>query len=151
MPGCGFGHEALFLAREGFEVTAVDFAPGAIAGLRERAGELPLKALEKDLFTLNQDHGGCFDLVVEHTCFCAIPLEKRDEYAQVMAEVLVEKGHFTGLFWELDREGGPPFRTTAEDIQRHFSRFFEIQTLSRPWDSFENRRDQEWLVKMYKT
>lgn len=150
VPGCGFGHEALMLARLGYEVTAVDFAPAAIADLRARAGNLPVKAIEADLFGLAGDFGGAFDLVVEHTCFCAIPVEMRGEYAQVMARVLRPAGQFVGLFYETDRESGPPFRTTGDDVQRHFSPLFEILHLSRPPDSFAGREDKEWLALMRK-
>lgn len=148
VPGCGFGHEALLLARQGYTVTAVDFAPAAIAGLRQRAGTLPLAALERDLFSLGEEFAGRFDLVVEHTCFCAIPIEMRDEYARVMAQVLGEGGQFLGLFYETDREPGPPFRTTQEDIEHHFSSHFEILHLSRPPDSFAGRENKEWLALM---
>ena len=33
VPGCGCGHEVVFFAEKGFEVTGVDFAPGAILHL----------------------------------------------------------------------------------------------------------------------
>jgi len=148
VPGCGFGHEALFLAQEGLEVTAVDFAPAAIKALKARAGDLPLRALERDLFSLDQDHAGFFELVVEHTCFCAIPIQMRDAYALVMARVLGEGGRVIGLFYETDREEGPPFRTTREDIHCHFSPHFEVVSLSRPHDSFEGRQGKEWLAEL---
>lgn len=150
VPGCGFGHEALLLAREGLEVTAVDFAPAAIRGLKARAGDLPIRALERDLFSLGRDHAGYFELVVEHTCFCAIPLEMRGEYVQVMAQVLREGGLLIGLFYETDRQDGPPFRTTCEDIYRHFSPHFEVLSLSRPPDSFEGRQGKEWLAQLHR-
>jgi SAM-dependent methyltransferase len=150
VPGCGFGHEALMLARQGYAVTAVDFAPAAIAGLRERAGALPLTALERDLFSLEGEFDGAFGLVVEHTCFCAIPVEARGEYARVMARVLGPGGRLLGLFYETDREEGPPFCTTRGDVERHFDPHFEILHLSRPPDSFAGRQDKEWLALMRK-
>ncbi|OGG44845.1 MAG: hypothetical protein A3F84_00505 [Candidatus Handelsmanbacteria bacterium RIFCSPLOWO2_12_FULL_64_10] len=149
-PGCGRGHEALFLAREGFEVTAVDFAPGAVAYLKARAGGLPIQALERDLFSLGEDMAGRFDLVVEHTCFCAIPVEMRDAYAEVVAKVLTDSGRIIGLFYETEKEDGPPFRTTDEDVRRHFEGYFDILGCARPEDSFENRLGKEWLVEMRK-
>ena len=30
VPGCGRGHEVVFLAENGFNVTAVDYSPGAV-------------------------------------------------------------------------------------------------------------------------
>jgi methylase of polypeptide subunit release factors len=35
--GAGRGHDAIFFAQQGFDVTAVDFAPSAIQALREQA------------------------------------------------------------------------------------------------------------------
>ncbi len=150
VPGCGFGHEALMLARLGYQVTAVDFAPAAIAGLQSRAGALPVTALQCDLFDLAEGFTSAFDLVVEHTCFCAIPIEMRGQYAEVMAQVLRAEGQFLGLFYETERPGGPPFRTTREDVERHFSPHFEILAISRPPDSFAGREGKEWWALMRK-
>ena len=127
VPGCGLGHEVLFLARLGYEVTAVDFAQGAIEGLRSRIGELPVSALQKDIFSLPEDHADSFDVVLEHTCFCAIPLEMRSSYAAVMQSVLKHGGRLVGLFYETDAEEGPPFRTTRQHIVDHFEKHFEIK------------------------
>ena len=35
VPGCGTGHEVVLLAARGFEVTAIDYAPAAVARTRE--------------------------------------------------------------------------------------------------------------------
>ena len=150
VPGCGLGHEVIFLARNGFKVTAVDFAEGAIAGLKMKAGDLPITALQRDLFSLDQDHSSAFDLVLEHTCFCAIPIEMRDAYARVMHGVLADGGLILGLFYETDHKDGPPHKTTRADIERHFSDHFEIIRMERPDDSFENRRGMEWLTELRK-
>ena len=37
VPGCGYGHDAAELARRGFRVTGVDFAPSALQGAREES------------------------------------------------------------------------------------------------------------------
>lgn len=151
VPGCGFGHEVFFLARQGFQVTAVDFAEGAINAIKARAENLPITALQRDLFSLDQDHTASFDIVLEHTCFCAIPPEMRDAYAQVTRAVLVNGGRLLGLFYETDNDdNGPPHKTTQADIERHFSEHFEIVRLERPNDSFENRQGYEWLTVLRK-
>ena len=150
VPGCGLGHEVLFLAGLGYQVTAVDFAEGAISGLKSRIGNLPATALRRDIFSLADDHQGAFDVVLEHTCFCAIPMEMRPRYAETMHAVLADGGRLVGLFYETDAPEGPPFKTTQEDIDQHFSKFFEIVSLERPDDSFEGRLGKEWLVEMKK-
>ena len=148
VPGCGFGHEAMYLARLGFDVVAVDFASAPIADLKMRAAGLFLLALQCDIFTLPEEYIGYFDLVVEHTCFCAIPLERRGEYAKTMAGVLGAGGQLLGLFWELGEEDGPPFNTSPQDLHDNFDPFFIFDTIEKPDDSFPGRQDEEWLVRM---
>ena len=150
VPGCGYGHEALHLARLGFAVVAADFASAPISDLAERAAGLSLTALQCDIFNLPAQFTAHFDLVVEHTCFCAIPVERRGEYAETMAEVLGVGGQFLGLFWEMGEEDGPPFSTSQRDIRDFFSPYFEIADIAKPVDSFPGRAGEEWLVRMDK-
>ena len=148
VPGCGLGHEVLFLASLGYPVTAVDFAAGAVEGLKARVGDLPVDVLQRDIFSLAEDHESAFDVVLEHTCFCAIPIEMRPRYAKVMHSVLKTSGRLVGLFYETDVEDGPPFKTTKADVEKHFSPYFEITRVERPHDSFEERQGKEWLAEM---
>ena len=150
VPGCGRGHEALFLAQLGHPVTAVDFAAGAVADLRERVGNFPLQVLQSDIFDLPTTYSSSFDVVLEHTCFCAIPVEMREPYVQVMHSVLADKGRIIGLFYETDHPEGPPFKTTRADVEHHFLGLFEMVHIERPTDSFENRQGMEWLVELVK-
>ena len=107
MPGCGYGNEAILLGEKGWNVTAVDFAPAAVDRVKRRAEGLSVSVLEQDIFGLDEDFADHFDLVLEHTCYCAIPPEMRGEYARVMATVLKENGILVGLFWEVQGEGPP--------------------------------------------
>ena len=150
VPGCGYGHEALHLAKRGCAVVAVDFAPAAIKNLTERAAGLSLQAQERDIFALQEDFARSFALVMEHTCFCAIPLDRRSDYARTMAEVLDRAGVLLGLFWEMGEDGGPPFNTSCEDLHLHFDPFFDLVEIERPGDSCSGRQDEEWLVQMVK-
>jgi methyl halide transferase len=146
VPGCGPGHEALYAASLGHSVVAVDFAAGAIQGLESRIGTRSVEALERDIFTLSPHYDAQFDWIVEHTCFCAIPLARRDEYAGMMQTLLKPGGAIVALFYDTVRHSGPPFRTTRADIEQHFLPFFSIESLERPDDSFENRQGEEWLA-----
>ena len=48
--GCGPGHDAVAIAKHGFDVTAIDFAPTAVAETLQRAADagVRLKALEAE-------------------------------------------------------------------------------------------------------
>ena len=77
--GCGTGHEALALARLGFEVTGVDFAPSAIERARANAAQAksPARFLQADVLQLPGSEAP-WPLWVEHTCFCAIDPAQRE-------------------------------------------------------------------------
>jgi SAM-dependent methyltransferase len=145
--GAGKGHEAKLGASLGFEVSAVDFAPEAVKALRAAGG---FEVLERDLFDLPRTHSGVFDAVLEHTCFCAIPVSKRDEYVQTVAKLLKPGGWLFGLFYATGKEGGPPFATTEAEVRQRFEKDFSIVKLATAPDSFEARAGREieaWLQK----
>src|SRR6476661_8739482 len=51
-------------------------------GQRVEAQGLQAKLEQADLFELDMRWRGAFDLVVEHTCFCAIDPARRAEYVR---------------------------------------------------------------------
>jgi len=146
--GCGRGHEARALARAGASVVGVDFALDAITAARalaEREG-VTVDFRQRDLFTLPGD-GERYDLVVEHTCFCAIDPARRDEYVDVVAQLLVAGGHLVALFYAHGRPGGPPFGTTDDELAARFTppRFVQLSS-ETPADSVARRAGEERLV-----
>jgi methyl halide transferase len=152
VPGCGRGHEVIFLAENGFEVTAVDFSLGAINHLKTTVQERKLKCeiLHMNFFEMDTVHNEAFDLVIEQTFFCAISPEQRTSYVSTVARALKQSGMLVGLFYHTKDEGGPPFNTTREDIVKHFSDSFEILQLKKAEDSAEQRKNKEWLVILIK-
>ena len=152
VPGCGRGHEVIFLAENGFEVTAVDFSLGAINYLKSTVQERKLKCeiLHMSFFEIDAVHNGTFDVVIEQTFFCAISPEQRTSYVSTVARALKQGGMLAGLFYHTGEEGGPPFNTTREDIVKHFSDSFEIRQLITAEDSAERRKNKEWLVILVK-
>jgi SAM-dependent methyltransferase len=147
IPGCGQGHEAVYLADQGFDVTAVDYAEGAILRLNRLLDERGIhgRVLQEDFFELDSEHDGTYDLIVEQAFFCAIHPSDRVRYVQTAARILKPGGLITGLFYQTDEEGGPPFNTTEQDIRNHFSQDFSIEYLGKTAQSVESRRDKEWL------
>ena len=65
--GCGRGYDAVTFAKEGFDVTAIDFAEPAVLEARERARKenVSLKVLRENIFDLPEDLNGKFDYVME--------------------------------------------------------------------------------------
>lgn len=154
VPGSGRGHDALFLAKLGFDVTAVDFAKQALDSLRRRRRNLWIPAakcrtLRADILHLPAKCHASFDIVVEHTCFCAIDPKLRDLYVSMARDVLVPGGLLLGLFYPF-REGtqGPPFPVTELEIQMRFSVSFDLEFIETPASSVERRRGEERLILM---
>jgi hypothetical protein len=147
--GAGRGHEARLLARAGARVVAVDYAPEAVAAARVLAASegVHVDFRQRDVFALRLELER-YELVVEHTCFCAIDPARRGEYARVVADVLLPGGSFVGLFWEHGRAGGPPFTTTRAEIEGLFGADFEIVGFEIPTDSVATRLGQERLFEM---
>ena len=73
--GCAGGHDALWLARQGWAVTAIDTSRHAVSRVRSRAREagLDVTALTQDVIEL--DAPGAFDLV--SVCYMHLPAAAR--------------------------------------------------------------------------
>lgn len=143
--GSGPGYEAMLFAERGFEVTAVDFAPSAIAEASQAAAQqdLPIQFLQRDIFDLVPEFAGQFDYVVEHTCFCAIEPSLRTAYVDLVASLLKPGGELLALFFTHDRLGGPPFGSTPEQIRQLFEPKFTVLSLRPETHSIEARQGEE--------
>lgn len=141
--GCGRGHEARMLAERGAEVVAIDLATRAIAAARAATPDgTRVEFRVHDLFVPLAEK---FDLVVEHTCFCAIDPGRRDEYVDRTADALVAGGRLVGLFYDHGRPGGPPHTTSAAELRARFGRRFAVASLDAAVGSALARAGQELL------
>lgn len=143
--GCGRGHDALALAAHGFEVTAFDFAPTAIAAAKARAEKqkLAIRFEARDIFGLLPDFAGAFDYVFEHTCFCAIDPHKRQAYVDLVQGLLKPGGSLVGVFFTHGESGGPPYDVRPIEIERLFGSRFEVRALGPTMHSVSERQNKE--------
>ncbi|TQS18155.1 class I SAM-dependent methyltransferase [Microbispora hainanensis] len=82
--GTGTGTNAVYLARHGWEVVAVDLVDRAIeeARVRADAAGVAVRLLQGDVTRLDElDAPGPYDLFFDLSCFCGIPPHRRDAYA----------------------------------------------------------------------
>lgn len=130
--GAGRGHDAIALAQAGYDVTAVDFSSTAIAeaGRLAEAAGARVRLLEQDIFALLPAHAGAYDVVFEHTCFCAIDPAQRDAYVALVHGLLKPGGRLIAVFFTHDEAGGPPFATTAAEVRERFGPRFELAALT---------------------
>ena len=153
VPGCGTGHDVRALAATADEVIGLDIAPSAVA----RAKQQPTVGAESyqlgDLFALPAKMRGAFDVVFEHTCFCAIDPSMREKYVDAVAGALKPGGHLIAIFYlDPDLEpgqSGPPFGVTKAELDALFSAQF---TLLGEWvpDTTYPGRDGRELFRLLK-
>jgi len=147
--GSGSGHDAIWFAQRGYQVTGIDFSSEALqrsSSLAHSAG-VSLKFFHRDIFDLSPDQHGQFDVIVEYVTFCAINPSRRAEFARVVSSLLRPGGKCVGLFFPLDnRVGGPPFAVNLDEIQKLFGNYFELQSSTEPVHSVSPRKGKEMLT-----
>ena len=146
VPGCGFGHDVRVLAAAGADVLGVDIAPFAIAAARAFPRRGHESYILGDFFDRDAVDGK-FDWIFEHTCFCAIPPDRRGEYAARVAGLLNRGGGFVAIFFlNPDHDGeGPPFGCQRDELDALFSTNFELVNEQDDLPTFPGREGRELL------
>ncbi|MEO6578635.1 MAG: methyltransferase domain-containing protein [Candidatus Limnocylindria bacterium] len=110
--GCGEGDNAIFLAQHGFTLTALDFAPSAIATARRKArtAGVTLDLLVDDLTDLRHVNGQ-FDLLVDYGTLDDLGGRDRDAYIR---EVLPLAAPWQPVPALVLRVGSPPVGTDRD-------------------------------------
>lgn len=143
LPGAGMGYEAEYLWQCGYQnLTVIDIAGHPLRALRDRIPEFPEEQIiEKDFFTFES---APFDLILEHTFFCALPPQRRPEYVLKMHGLLVPSGKLSGLFFDFPlTEIGPPFGGSEAEYRELFAPYFHLHRLERATNSIPPRAGKE--------
>ncbi|MCB0393531.1 MAG: methyltransferase domain-containing protein [Bdellovibrionales bacterium] len=145
--GCGRGHDAASFAKRGHFVTAVDYSPTAIAQAQELYSEIAgLEFVVGDAFAIPEKWKSAFDVVFEHTLFCAIHPQDRTRLSKSWNTCLEPGGYLMGFFWIFQRRKGPPFGSTEWEIKHHLEKKFRPLVWSRDITSPTNRLNSELMV-----
>ncbi len=145
--GCGRGHDAAFFAKQGHLVTAVDFSPEAIQEAKNLYGDLAgLEFIQADVFNLPKENFGPFDLVFEHTLFCAVDPSKRNDLIRVWKKQLVDGGHFLGVFFTMSKRLGPPYGGSEWEYKERLKNHFDFRYWTRWRHSLPRRQGKELVV-----
>jgi SAM-dependent methyltransferase len=142
VPGCGSGNDAREWAKAGFETSGFDLAPSAIHLADEKARAAGLKVRYSLADFLRDQPPQKFDWVFEHTLFCAILPEERDDYVRAVLRWLKPDGQFLAVNYIECGPDGPPFPTTREEQITRFSSHFELVADWVP-RSYPNREGKE--------
>lgn len=91
--GCGTGRNAVYLARAGFDVDAVDYSHEAVAWATQRAAEadVAMRLHQASVFDVPITPGS-MDLVVDGGCFHHLAPHRRDDYIALVAGALKPGG-----------------------------------------------------------
>ena len=153
--GCGTGTNAVWLSRQGFQVTALDIAPTAIRRAEEKAEAAGVQvSLHVADFMEDTVPGGLFGFLFDRGVFhgCDAP-DDRAAFAEKVASCLAPEGLWLSLVGSTDgelREGGPP-RRSAADIVAAVETLFEILLLKAGrFDDDEPDPIPAWVCLMSK-
>ena len=173
VPGCGTGHDVREFAKAGFSASGFDITPSAIQLATEKttavvqnlgalasrrrvsqmqrlAGGTPalprrLNASFQLADFLHDEPPRKFDWLFEHTLFCAIKPQERDDYVRAALRWLKPEGQYLAVNYLIPDEDGPPFGTTRDELWRRFSPHFELVEELAP-RSYPNRTGLELLL-----
>jgi ubiquinone/menaquinone biosynthesis C-methylase UbiE len=135
--GCGTGTNAVFLAEQGFEVTAVDFSPAAIERAKARAAAVTFaEPLRVPRFVLGdvaklEAVAGPFDFLFDRACYhCVRRAGQLSGYLATVRRLTVTGTQLLVLAGNPDagEVGGPP-KVTAAELVGDFEKLCRIERL----------------------
>jgi SAM-dependent methyltransferase len=123
--GCGAGTYSLYMARRGYQVTAVDFMPQAVAMASGRAAAagLNIRVVQADVTTW--DEPGPFDVVLDVGCLHGLAGAQRQAYRRQVLRWLAPGGDYVlahfgrGGWWDWWPIG--PRRASRAELIRFFA------------------------------
>ncbi len=128
--GCGTGTNALFLAKQGFEVTAFDISSVATEQATLRAKEAGVKVdfVSDDLCALKWD-GRPFDFIFDRGCYHCAREESIEKMQATLAKLSKPGTRYLSLIGNATAKHGNEPAMTEEEIQHEYGLLFEIDDL----------------------
>jgi SAM-dependent methyltransferase len=123
--GCGLGDDAELLASLGYQVTAFDISPTAIAWCHQRFPDSTVNYLVADLFDLDPQWQGKYDFIFECKTIQALPLNVRSQVIGKISALVAPQGTLLVIARHRDPDtipDGPPW--ALSDVE--FSQFIEL-------------------------
>ncbi|MBX3013184.1 MAG: class I SAM-dependent methyltransferase [Caldilineaceae bacterium] len=138
--GCGLGDDAEELARRGFQVTAFDLSPTAVAWCQARFPQSAVTYVVADLLAAPAAWQGAFDFVLEIFTIQALPIDMRQTTMAAIANFVAPAGEL--FLFALgsdtpDQRTGPPWALTRAELA-----YFHTCGLSTvAWEELHNLDD----------
>ncbi len=131
--GCGEGHQAIFLAKSGFDVTAIDKSKNAIKFAKQNANEkkvsVNFRVQEYHQIGIYQEK---FDFIFDWRFLHEITDEtERDEYVHSIKRLLKPKGRYLSISFSGDSDfmGAGKIRKSPAGIEIYFSTLVGLRDL----------------------
>lgn len=129
--GCGTGTNAIYLAKKGFDVTAIDIAPTALNRAEEKAEKEGVKIhwLLADVLAPPM-HIETFDFIFDRGCYHGVRSNDAEGYVKTVKRLSRLGTHILILAGNANEERhyGPP-RVTEEELRSDFSSGFDFARL----------------------
>ena len=123
IPGCGNAYELVHLCEAGWDATAIDFAPEAVARGKALAGQWGDRIVEADFFGWQSQRP--VELIYECAFLCALPPAMRPQLVARWAELLAPGGQVAGFFYFDQTVKGPPFGIERAELESLMARYFD--------------------------
>jgi SAM-dependent methyltransferase len=122
--GCGTGIDSVYLATRGWDVTAVDMVPKALAAARRgasTAGVTP-RFIEGDVTRLpDLGVGDGYDLVLDFGCFHTLPEDRRPAYVAGVSGAAARGATLLLYGFKRPPKAAPVHAgVTADEVRRRF-------------------------------
>lgn len=137
--GCGVGVEVIYLAKNGFDMTGVDFSPTAIkqARAKSQSAGVEVRFIEEDLTDLRQV-SGAFDLLVDVGALNDMNQEARDLYMHSILPLTHRGSQYLLMCFES--------KLGSEELDRRFAEHFSIETVARKTEAVTSRGMAVYLM-----
>jgi len=126
VPGCGTGHDVRAWARLGFTAQGFDIAPTAVRLAREATAAAGVQAEFTRRDFLKEPPPEPFDYLWEHTLFCAIHPDRRDDYVHAVKRWVKPGGTYVAVNYIVCGPDGPPWPVTPRELWRRFTPDFHL-------------------------
>jgi len=137
--GCGTGTNVITLAKAGWQVTGVDFAPRAIHLAKRKMRETGSQAeLSVNDATNLRGINGPYDLALDIGCFHGIPKDGQSKYVNQLNRILASNGFWLmyGFFKPSTAHTGPGL------VEADMNLISSQLTLISRRDGFDDKRDR---------
>lgn len=144
-PGCGTAYELALMLEAGWDATAIDFSPVAVARAKSLAGQWADRIVQADFFDYVPPRP--LDLVYEQAFLCALPRARWPQVAERWAGLLAPGGLLAGYFFFDDAPKGPPFGIARERLDALLAPYFDCileQAVAESIPVFAGR--ERWMV-----